>query len=138
MRTNARVRRLAPGRASTLLQGEVLVAAMTSPDWVPLMRRASAIVTDAGGMTSHAAIVSRELGIPCVVGTRTATKILRDGMQVTVNGRDGSVLAGAVPVMQATARASRLAATAPAPVTATRIYVNLAEPERATEIASGT
>ncbi len=126
----------AVSESSTLLQGEVLVAAMTSPDWVPLMRRASAIVTDAGGMTSHAAIVSRELGIPCVVGTRTATKILRDGMQVTVNGRDGSVLAGAVPVLQATARASRLAATAPAPVTATRIYVNLAEPERAAEIAA--
>jgi len=66
-----------------LQPGEILVAAMTSPDWVPLMRRAAAIVTDAGGMTSHAAIVSRELGIPCVVGTRSATRTLKDGAQVT-------------------------------------------------------
>ena len=59
--------------ASRLEEGEVLVAHMTAPDWVPLMRRAGAIVTDSGGMTCHAAIVSRELGIPCVVGTGDAT-----------------------------------------------------------------
>src|SRR4029078_4010760 len=63
--------------AAELQPGEVLVTHMTSPDWVPLMRRAAAIVTDAGGMTSHAAIVSRELGIPCVVGTRRETQVLR-------------------------------------------------------------
>ncbi len=132
-----RVRILTSADASSaLLQGEVLVAAMTSPDWVPLMRRAAAIVTDAGGMTSHAAIVSRELGIPCVVGTRTATQTLRDGMQVTVNGRDGSVMAGAVPVSDAQSRPARPVAAASAPVTATRIYVNLGEPDRAEEIAA--
>ena len=59
--------------------GDVLVTHMTAPDWLPVMRRASAIVTDSGGMTCHAAIVSRELGIPCVVGTGEATKRLRDG-----------------------------------------------------------
>jgi pyruvate, water dikinase len=115
----------------------VLVATMTSPDWVPLMRRAAAIVTDAGGMTSHAAIVSRELGIPCVVGTRTATRTLRDGMQVTVNGKDGTVLAGAVPAAEPASRPSRAAtAVVASPITGTRIYVNLGEPERAVEIAA--
>jgi len=110
---------------------------MTSPDWVPLMRRAAAIVTDAGGMTSHAAIVSRELGIPCVVGTRTATRTLRDGMQVTVNGKDGTVLAGAVHLADAAPKPMRAAAGGVAsPVTATRVYVNLGEPERAAEIAA--
>ena len=60
--------------AAKLSDGEVLVAQMTAPDWVPLMRRAAAIVTDSGGMTCHAAIVSRELGIPCVVGADDATR----------------------------------------------------------------
>lgn len=83
--------------SASLRAGEILVTRMTSPDWVPLMRRAAAIITDAGGMTSHAAIVSRELGIPCIVGTRTATQTLHDGMMVSVNGRDGTVVAGAAP-----------------------------------------
>jgi pyruvate,water dikinase len=126
-----------PAQAAQLQHGEVLVAPMTSPDWVPIMRRASAIVTDAGGMTSHAAIVSRELGIPCVVGTRVATRTLRDGMLVTVNGKEGTVRAGAVHVGDASRRVARPApGVAAAPVTATRIYVNLAEPERAAEIAA--
>jgi pyruvate,water dikinase len=126
-----------PAQSAQLQQGEVLVAPMTSPDWVPIMRRASAIVTDAGGMTSHAAIVSRELGIPCVVGTRVATHMLRDGMLVTVNGKEGTVLAGAVHVGDASPRVARPAtAVAASPVTATRIYVNLAEPERAAEVAA--
>ena len=78
-----------PTRRSRLLDGEVLVAPMTSPDWVPAIRRAAALVTDGGGMTCHAAIVSRELGVPCVVGTRTATTVLRDGELVTVDGASG-------------------------------------------------
>jgi pyruvate,water dikinase len=124
-------------QAAQLQPGEVLVAPMTSPDWVPIMRRASAIVTDAGGMTSHAAIVSRELGIPCVVGTRVATRTLRDGMLVTVSGKEGVVLGGAVHVGETTPRILRPAAAAEvSPITATRIYVNLAEPERAAEIAA--
>jgi len=89
-RASGRVRVLASGQEGKLKVGEVLVAAMTSPDWVPLMRKAAAIVTDSGGMTSHAAIVSRELGVPCVVGTRTATQLLRDGTEVTVDGSAGA------------------------------------------------
>ncbi|MGZ8411323.1 MAG: phosphoenolpyruvate synthase [Gemmatirosa sp.] len=132
-----------PDESAALQPGEVLVAAMTSPDWVPLMRRAAAVVTDAGGMTSHAAIVSRELGIPCVVGTRTATRTLRTGELVTVDGRRGTVSAGAAPADAPTPTAGAAAAhhaqpvaRASAPVTATRIYVNLGEPELAEAIAA--
>ena len=121
--------------SATLLPGEVLVAKMTSPDWVPIMRRAAAIVTDAGGMTSHAAIVSRELGVPCVVGTRTATRTLHDGTLVTVNGRDGTVMAGAVPSSDGSARPVTTLSVASPTITATHIYVNLGEPARAEEIA---
>jgi pyruvate,water dikinase len=126
-----------PDDSAALQSGEILVATMTSPDWVPLMRRASAVVTDAGGMTSHAAIVSRELGIPCVVGTRSATQVLRTGMQVTVNAREGTVIEGlASPALNATAVSSAPIGTATAPIiTATRIYVNLGEPELAETIA---
>jgi len=133
-----RVRVLASAADSGQLQpGEILVAAMTSPDWVPLMRRAAAIVTDAGGMTSHAAIVSRELGIPCVVGTRKATRVLKDGAQVTVNGKDGTVLPGAVAVTTPAVRPVRaIQGDTSSPVTATRIYVNLGEPDRAADIAA--
>jgi len=70
-------------------EGEVLVTGMTDPDWVPIMRMASAIVTDRGGRTSHAAIVSRELGIPCVVGTNDASKKLKSGQKVTVSCAEG-------------------------------------------------
>ena len=81
--------------AASLNDGDVLVTHMTAPDWLPLMRRAAAIVTDSGGMTCHAAIVSRELGIPCVVGTGEATRKLRDGEIVTVDATRGVVLEGA-------------------------------------------
>jgi pyruvate, water dikinase len=90
---NVRVLR-SPEEGSQLKNGEVLVAPMTSPDWVPTIRRASALVTDSGGVTCHAAIVSRELRIPCVVGTRTATQLLRTGELVTVDGSKGRVTAG--------------------------------------------
>src|SRR5690606_34803026 len=85
-----------PKEGGKLREGEILVTSRTAPDWVPLMRRAAAIVTDSGGMTSHAAIVSRELGIPCIVGTREATRVLQDGMAVTVDAREGTVVAGEV------------------------------------------
>ncbi|MFH1451269.1 MAG: phosphoenolpyruvate synthase [bacterium] len=75
-------------------KGEVLVAKMTDPDWMPIMRIASAIVTDEGGKTAHAAIVSRELGIPCVVGTKKATKLLKNGQMITVDCTQG--LAGKI------------------------------------------
>jgi len=121
-----------------LRTGEILVTKMTSPDWVPVMRRAAAIVTDAGGMTSHAAIVSRELGIPCIVGARDATTRLADGAVVTVDAARGIVLAGAsaVPAHSASALGSEPSAAKPAVITATRLYVNLAEPDRAEEVAA--
>ncbi len=77
-------------------KGDILVTTMTNPDMVPAMKKAAAIVTDEGGLTSHAAIVSRELGIPCVVGTKEATKKLKDGMVVTVDGSRGFVYLGDV------------------------------------------
>jgi len=87
-------------KISEFKKGEVLVTRMTDPDWVPAMRIASAIVTDEGGKTCHAAIVSRELGIPSIVGTQKATKVLKTGQEVTVDctqGLDGRVFAGRVP-----------------------------------------
>jgi len=129
---------LSPDEEAKLKQGEVLVTVMTAPDWVPIMRRAAAIITDAGGMTSHAAIVSRELGIPCIVGTRDATKVLKDGMVVTVDARAGTVVEGA-PARARPAPPPVMAAPpvqAPVPlVTATKLYVNLGEPDLAEEIA---
>ncbi|WP_338865005.1 phosphoenolpyruvate synthase [Myxococcus stipitatus] len=123
-----------PEEGPRLQQGEVLVAPMTSPDWVPTLRRAAAIVTDSGGMTCHAAIVSRELRIPCIVGTRSATRVLRDGEAVTVDGATGQVRAGleapriSAPPTQATTQATST------PL-ATRLYVNLAMPGQAREVA---
>ena len=79
-----------------ILKGDVLVAEMTTPDFVPAMKRAAAIVTDQGGRTSHAAIVSRELGIPCIVGASNATTTLKDGQIVTVDGSSGKIYDGNV------------------------------------------
>jgi pyruvate,water dikinase len=124
-----------------LKDGEVLVAQMTNPDWLPTMRRAVALVTDTGGMTCHAAIVARELGVPCIVGARTATKDLTDGMVVTVDGTHGRVLAGrteaATPAASATAQpVAPQAVSPPAEVTATKVYVNLAMPDSAERVAA--
>jgi pyruvate,water dikinase len=86
-------------KSATLREGEVLVARMTDPDWVPLMKKASAIVTDEGGRTCHAAIVSRELGIPCVVGTRVGTKIISSQLPITVDCStgEGRIFSGKLP-----------------------------------------
>ncbi|PTL82486.1 phosphoenolpyruvate synthase [Vitiosangium sp. GDMCC 1.1324] len=132
-----------PEEGPTLQKGEVLVAPMTSPDWVATMRRAVAIITDSGGMTSHAAIVSRELRLPCVVGTRNATRVLRDGEEVTVDGSAGEVFEGrveevAAPRVEAVrpVEAPRaVEAREPEPL-ATKLYVNLALPGQAREAAS--
>lgn len=78
--------------------GDILVTIMTSPSWVPVMKKASAIITNEGGRTAHAAIVSRELGIPAVVGTREATKKLKDNQEVTVDGFNGKVYDGIIKV----------------------------------------
>ena len=132
------VRVLADVKDGARLQdGEVLVAQMTNPDWLPTMRRASALVTDSGGMTCHAAIVARELGVPCIVGARTATKDLKDGTVVTVDGTHGRVLAGrAVGGAQTEPVAGVAPATVHAEVTATKIYVNVAMPDKAEQAAA--
>ncbi len=119
--------------AANLNDGDVLVTHMTSPDWLPLLRRAAAVVTDSGGMTCHAAIVSRELGIPCVVGTGEATRKLRDGEIVTVDATRGVVLEGArasESVHMSTDAPAASAVGGGAPVTATQILVNLSEPSQ--------
>ena len=128
-----------PAERGQLLDGEVLVAPMTSPDWMSAIRRAAALVTDGGGMTCHAAIVSRELGVPCVVGTRNATTLLREGELVTIDGSLGVVLEGEALGPPATVTAAPAAPTAasPAPVpTSTRLYANIAFAEHATEVAA--
>jgi len=117
----------------TVKTGDILVTEMTTPDFVPAMKRAAAIVTDRGGRTAHAAIVSRELGIPCIVGTEQATSTLKDGQVITVDGSTGKVYEGKV--------AETVAAGAPAVPkkkikTKTRVYVNLAEPEAADKVAA--
>jgi pyruvate,water dikinase len=138
-RATGRVRVLSsPSDASALRKGEVLVTRSTSPDWAPLMRRAAAIITDAGGITSHAAIVSRELSIPCVVGTGDGTKVLANGTLVTVDGSAGTIAAGEAPAAGSGVTTAPTVAVngARAHVTATRLYVNLADPELAEEVAA--
>ena len=128
-----------PEDRGQLVDGEVLVAPMTSPDWMSAIRRAAGLVTDGGGMTCHAAIVSRELGVPCVVGARNATSILRDGEVVTVDGSLGVVLEGedlAGPVTSAAPPPTTPTAV-PAPVpTSTRVYANVAFADHAAEVAA--
>jgi pyruvate,water dikinase len=108
--------------------GSVLVTAMTDPDWEPILKHAAAIVTDHGGRTCHAAIVSRELGIPCVVGTGNATAVLRDGQPVTVvcaEGETGTVMEGVLPFTKGEIRVDELAPTR------TKVYLNVGNPEQA-------
>ncbi len=81
-----------------VLKGDILVTKMTNPDMVPAMERAAAIVTDEGGLTAHAAIVSREMGIPCIVGTEKATQILKEGMEITVNASRGEIYEGVTEI----------------------------------------
>ena len=138
----------ASGRVNILLKvkeiasfhpGDILVTEMTTPDWVPAMKIASAVVTNLGGKTCHAAIVSRELGVPCVVGTENATKILKNRDMVTVDGQKGFIYKGSV----AEKEESKISAAATSDVsaqiiTATKVYVNLAIPEIAKKVARET
>ena len=84
---------LNPGEVHKMKEGDILVTVMTNPLYVTAIQKAKAIITDIGGMICHAAIVARELGIPCVVGTKNATKVLKDNMEVVVNGTEGKVYA---------------------------------------------
>jgi pyruvate,water dikinase len=143
-RASGRVRVLRTPRDGGQLQdGEVLVAPLTNPDWMPTVRRASALVTDSGGITCHAAIVARELGVPAVVGTRSATTVLGNGTEVTVDGDTGRVLPGRLPgTARPTAVAPAVLPTAVRPtgvaaeVTATALHVNLADPAQAEAVAA--
>jgi pyruvate, water dikinase len=117
---------------SSFRTGEVLVTQMTDPDWEPILRRASAVVTDQGGRTCHAAILSRELNLPCVVGTGTASTSLTDGVEVTVScaeGDEGRVYAGRVPFERMEIDPAEL------PTPRVPLMVNLADPDHAFRIS---
>ncbi len=120
-----------PSQIDKVLDGDILVAEMTTPDFVPAMKRAAAIVTDRGGRTAHAAIVSRELGIPCVVGSEKATSILKDGQIITVDGSNGKVYPGKIEV------ATDVHIRARGEVkTRTKLLANLAQPEIVDRVAT--
>lgn len=117
-----------PSEISRFRDGAILVTEMTDPDWVPIMSRAAAIVTDHGGSTSHAAIVSRELGIPAVVGTGDGTSVLVDSSPVTLScaeGEEGHVYGGILPYERDEVDVSEI------PATRTRLMVNIASPAAA-------
>jgi pyruvate, water dikinase len=125
--------------------GDVLVAEMTAPDWVPIMSRAAAFVTDSGGMTSHAAIVGREMAVPAIVGAGDATSVLEDGQIVTVDGQTGKVYEGdVVEALEEKSGGGRgvevhephIPEVGEITPLATKLYVNLAVPRRAGDVAA--
>lgn len=117
-----------PTELNKIKSGDILVASYTNPDFVPAMKKAAAIITEKGGRTSHAAIVSRELGVPAVVGAEFATKILKDNQTVTVNGTTGEIYDGKIigySNLKENYKSKDIFKTI------TKLYVNLAEPENA-------
>lgn len=122
-----------PRETSKVAEGDVLVAEMTTPDFVPAMKRAAAIITERGGRTCHAAIISRELGVPCVVGAVGATQLL-NGAEVTVDGANGVIYPGRQAELIDWWQAREVERYAPVS-TRTKLYVNLAEPEIADRVA---
>lgn len=125
-----------PSEIDQVSKGAVLVTEMTTPDFVPAMKRAAAIVTNLGGRTCHAAIVSRELGIPCVVGTDTATTTLKQDQLITVDGTNGAIFDGGAQGFVAKGEKQGESDTDVRQLhTKTKVYVNLAEPELAGEIS---
>lgn len=132
-----------PSNIGEFKQGEILVTLMTSPDWVPAMKKAAAIVTNNGGMTCHAAIVSREMQIPCIVGTKSrgaaATDVLHTGDTITVDAKNGVVYQGDVKSLMAPKAATEGTVTAAAEYfapTATGVMMNLGNPDLAEKYAS--
>lgn len=123
-----------PKEIGLVKTGEILVTKMTNPDFVPAMKKVVAVVTDEGGRTSHAAIVSRELGITCIVGTEQATKMLKTGEIITVDGNNGKVFSGAIS--NGNTAKEKHVSEGPFVKTATKLYVNLAEPEVAGKVAA--
>ena len=132
---------LDPSRIDEFKEGEILVTEMTAPDWVPAMKKAKAIVTDSGGMTCHASIVSRELGIPCIVGTKSrgeaATVTIPDGIDVTIDATHGVVYEGIIEEAKKENQAGAAVAVAEYfPPTGTKVYMNLGDPELAEKYSS--
>ncbi len=111
--------------------GDVMVVAMTTPDMVPAMKRANGIVTDEGGVTCHAAIISRELGIPCVVGTGDATSALKEGSEVTADGKKGLVYKGILKSNEAPEASANVQVSATPLITVTEVKANVSMPEAA-------
>lgn len=132
---------LDPSRIDEFKEGEILVTEMTAPDWGPAMKKAKAIVTDSGGMTCHASIVSRELGIPCIVGTKSrgeaATVTIPDGIDVTIDATHGVVYEGIIEEAKKENQAGAAVAVAEYfPPTGTKVYMNLGDPELAEKYSS--
>ena len=131
-----------PSEGAALLPGEILVAPVTNPDWAPTMHRSGAIVTESGGATCHAAILSREMGVPCIVGARDATRLLTTGQMVTIDGRTGRIVAGliAAPSLSTSARATRpepeVTGRVGSEAIGTLLYLNVALPEQAEAAAA--
>ncbi|PSQ59948.1 phosphoenolpyruvate synthase [Halobacteriales archaeon SW_7_71_33] len=126
-----------PDKLDTVGDGDVIATKMTTPDMVPAMKRAAGIVTDEGGMTSHAAIVSRELGVPAVVGTGNATAVLGDGDTVTVDGEQGRVEPGSDETAEPPEPVEEARPDTPVkPMTATEVKVNVSIPEAAERAAA--
>ncbi|HUT68802.1 MAG TPA: phosphoenolpyruvate synthase, partial [Dehalococcoidales bacterium] len=119
-----------PSQIDKVLEGDILVAEMTTPDFVPAMKRAAAIVTDRGGRTAHAAIVSRELGIPCIVGCENATTTLKDGQVITVDGSNGKVYPGRIEIKTDVKIRARGQVK-----TRTKLLANLAQPDIVDRVA---
>jgi pyruvate, water dikinase len=118
---------------SAVEEGDVLVASSTNPDWEPVMKRVGGIVTDQGGRTAHAAIVSRELGLPCIVGCGNATEVLQTGDEVTIScaeGAEGKVYAGRIPFEIEREDFSSV------PPTQTKVMFNVADPSQALKLAA--
>ncbi len=125
-----------PKEITRAQKGQVLVTTMTTPDFVPAMKKVNGIITDKGGQTSHAAIVSRELGVPCVVGTKTATKDFKEGDIVTLNGTTGQIWKGnLINNNQNSSLRPKNYDLKTNLKTATKVYVNLGEPDLAATIA---
>jgi len=124
--------------AKVMKKGDVLVTELTNPDWVPYMKIASSIVTDSGGLTCHAAIVSREMGIPCIVGTRNATSVMKTGNEYTIDAQVGNVYEGIVEEVLAKRKEVGIPKPEDIPKTKTRVYVNLSIPELADKVHAET
>jgi pyruvate, water dikinase len=124
-----------PKEIDRVQKGQILVTTMTTPDFVPAMKKVNGIITDKGGQTSHAAIVSRELGVPCVVGTKNATKMFKEGDIVTLNGTTGEIWKGNLINQTESNLRSNIHNLKPNLKTATKVYVNLGEPELAENIS---